>query len=106
MQTKAYDQTRRWAPKRLALPMLVGLNVALVLAILSFHNALPTARAQAGGRANSYISVTAKPSGQAYDVLFVLDPASNKLHAFYPAPAPSRLMLHSEPRDLAKDFGK
>jgi len=104
VQSDLHDK-RRSARKRLVLVLLGGLNVVLILAMLSFQNALPTARAQAGGRAGGYVCVTAKPSGQAYDVLFVLDTASDKLHAFYPSQPPSKQMLRSEPRDLHKDFG-
>lgn len=92
--------------KGVILSLLGGLNILLVLAMLSINNSISTAQAQAGGKSGQYICVTAKPSGQAYDVLFVLDPASNHLHAFYPSQPPSKQMLRSEPRDLRKDFGQ
>ena len=91
--------------KRAGIALLLVVNFALLLALLTFHNSLPTAAAQAGARGSEYICVTAKPSGQAYDVLFVLDPASHKLHGFYPSPPPGTKMLKSEPRDVRKDFG-
>ena len=95
----------RTTTKPVLLALLAGLNLVLVLALLSVNNSLPAARAQAGGRGGEYLCVTAKPAGQAYDVLYVLDQASNKLHAFYPASPPSKQMLKAEPRDVRKDFG-
>ncbi len=91
--------------KRAGVALLLVVNVLLLLAVLSFNNALPAALAQVGARGGEYVCVTAKPSGQAYDVLFVLDPASHKLHGFYPSPPPGTKMLRSEPRDVRKDFG-
>lgn len=91
--------------KPVLLALLIGLNLVLVLALLSVNNSLPAAWAQGGGRAGEYLCVTAKPAGQAYDVLYVLDQAAHKLHAFYPGQPPSKQMLKAEPRDVRKDFG-
>ena len=91
--------------KRVGIALLVVINVVLLFALLGFHDSLPSAMAQVGGRGSDYLCVTAKPSGQAYDVLYVLDSASHKLHAFYPSPPPGNKMLKSEPRDIRKDFG-
>ena len=50
--------------------------------------------------------MTAKPAGQSYDVLYMLDPAAHKLHAFYPGLPQTKQLSHAEPRDLKADFGK
>lgn len=99
------DRSAAVKGKRAGIALLLVINFALLLALITFHNSFPSAMAQAGGRGGEYLCVTAKPSGQAYDVLFVLDPASHKLHGFYPAPPPAKQMLRSEPRDVRKDFG-
>lgn len=91
--------------QRAVIALLAVLNVGLLAALILFHNSLPAAMAQAGGKSGEYVCVTAKPSGQAYDVLFVLDPASHQLHGFYPAPPPAKQMIKSNPRDVRKDFG-
>lgn len=103
--TQEIDVTTSSTRKRAAITVLLLTNVALLVGLLSFHNTTPTALAQAGGRPGQYVCVTAKPSGQAYDVLFVLDPASHKMNGFYPAPPPAKKLIQSEPRDVRKDFG-
>lgn len=92
--------------KRSMIAALAGLN-GLFLAILllgSYQSPLAFGQ-MAGGRGN-FISVTAKPSGQSYDVLYLLDVTSRKLHAFYPSSARSKNYLHAPPRDLESDFGR
>jgi hypothetical protein len=103
----AQEENRTASParKRAAITLLLLTNIALLAGLLSFNNATPSALAQPGVRGGEYVCVTAKPSGQAYDVLFVLDPASHKMYGFYPAPPPAKKMLQSEPRDVRKDFG-
>ena len=94
------------ASKRSAITALIVANVCLLAALLSVCFSLPIAYAQPGGRGGEYVCVTAKPASQSYDVLYVLDPAGQKLHAFYPGLPQSKLLSRAEPRDLKKDFGK
>jgi len=94
------------ATKRSAIAALIVANFCLLAALLSVCFSLPIANAQPSGRGGEYVCVTAKPASQSYDVLYVLDPAAHKLHAFYPGLPQSKLLSRSEPRDLKKDFGK
>jgi hypothetical protein len=96
----------RPATKRFAITALIVANLCLVAALLSACFALPATYAQGGGRGGEYVCVTAKPAGQTYDVLYVLDPAAHKLHAFYPGLPQSKQLSRAEPRDLKKDFDK
>ncbi len=89
-----------------AIFLLVILNLTLLAALLAACFELPGAYAQPGGRGGEFLCVTAKPASQAYDVLYVLDPAAHKLHAMYPAMAPAKQLSRAAPRDLKKDFAK
>jgi len=91
--------------KRLIIALLALANGVLTLALLAAMNPLPQAFAQ-GGAAGSFLAVSAKPGGQSYHVLWVLDLPSDKLYAFYPPTAARRDVVPTEPRDLAKDFEK
>jgi hypothetical protein len=93
------------ATKRSAITVLIVANLCLVAALLSACFSLPDAYAQLGGRGVDYLCVTAKPAGQTYDVLYVLDPTAQQLHAFYPGLPQSKQLSWAEPRDLKKDFG-
>ena len=92
--------------KRFAITMLIFANMFLLAALLSACFSLPIANAQPGGRGGDYVCVTAKPASQSYDVLYILDPAAHRLHAFYPGLPQSKQLSRAEPRDLKKDFGK
>jgi len=92
--------------KRFAITVLIFANLCLFAALLSVCFSLPNAYAQPSGRGGEYVCVTAKPASQSYDVLYVLDPAAHKLHAFYPGLPQSKQLNRAEPRDLKKDFGK
>lgn len=94
------------AAKRPAITVLIVVNLCLLAALLSVCFSLPIAHAQPGGRGGEYVCVTAKPASQSYDVLYVLDPAAHRLHAFYPGMPQSKQLSRAEPRDLKKDFGK
>ena len=96
----------RPATKRSAITALIVANLCLLAALLSVCFSLPIAYAQPGGRGGEYVCVTAKPASQSYDVLYVLDSAAHKLHAFYPSLPPNKQLTQVEPRDLKKDFGK
>ncbi len=92
--------------KRAAITALIVANLCLAAALLSARFSLPLANAQPGRGGGEYVCVTAKPAGQSYDVLYVLDPAAHKLHAFYPGLPQSKQLSRAEPRDLKKDFDK
>lgn len=90
--------------KRLAIVALVGVNVALLAALLFQTLSLPQALAQVGARPGGYAAVTAKPAGQSYEVLYLLDVPSRQLHALYPSVKQRGKLVPVPPRDLAKDF--
>lgn len=92
-------------PKRSLITALIVANLCLLMALLSVFLTLPTTYAQGGGRGVDYLCVTAKPAGQSYDVLYVLDPAAQQLHAFYPGSPQNKQLLRAESRDLKIDFG-
>lgn len=93
--------------KRTAITVLLGLNLLLLVALLSSVLKLPTAFAQAGGRRGGFVCVSAKAAGQSYDVLYALDLSSRKLHAFHPASTRGKTtVIHADTRDLAVDFGR
>jgi len=96
----------RPATKRSVITVLIVANLCLLAALLSECLSLPNAKAQPGGRGGEYVCVTAKPEGQSYDVLYLLDSAAHRLHAFYPGLPPNKQLTQVEPRDLKKDFGK
>lgn len=91
--------------KRSIITGLVGLNLLLCAILLAGSLKSPSVFAQAGGAPGNYITVTAKASGQSYDVLYLLNTSTRKLHAFYPNPRGNRY-LHAHPRDLLKDFDR
>lgn len=92
--------------KRTAVTILAGVNLILLILLLSSVVRLPSAYGQVGGRAGGFVCVTAKAAGQSYDVLYALDSATHKLHAFYPMTAPTRKLVHADVRDLKADFGR
>lgn len=92
--------------KRSMITALAGLNGLLLTILLVGNYQSPSAFGQVAGRRGNFITVTAKPSGQSYDVLYLLDTTSRKLHAFYPSSARSKNYLQSPHRDLASDFGR
>ena len=92
--------------KRSLITGLVGFNLLLLILLVLSSYSSPSVLAQGGGNRGSFITVTAKASGQSYDVLYVLDVSSRKLHALYPSSARSRKYLHTPYRDLVSDFGR
>jgi len=93
--------------RRSLIALLAGLNLFLLALLLSQAAPMPSAFAQVGrGGSGGYICATAKPSSRTFEVLYMIDLATKKLHAFYPASSQSKQFAHAEPRDLDKDFGK
>lgn len=84
--------------------LLVGLNLFLLALLLIGSYSLPSAYAQSGGRAGDFALVTAKVAGQSYDVVFILDRPSRKLHALYPGGGQKGRLTPAQFRDLVKDF--
>ncbi len=91
--------------KRSLIVLLVVVNLILGAAFLTSTTSLPDAFAQAGIRSGEFLCVTAKPAGQSYDVLYVLDMPNRQLHAFYPGLPQSKNITRAQPRDLVSDFG-
>ncbi|MBU0718707.1 MAG: hypothetical protein KJ749_10700 [Planctomycetes bacterium] len=94
--------------KRSLVVALLGLNLLLLLVLLSAAYSLPAAYAGGGAKAGDFACVTAKPPGQNYDVLYLLDQSNDKLHAFYPARAGGKKYgyAYGKYRDLIADFGR
>ncbi len=92
--------------KRPIITLLIVVNLCLLTGLLSALIALPKTYAQGGGRRADYLCVTAKPAGQSYDVLYVLDQSSQQLHAFYPGSPQNKQLSRAESRDLKLDFGE
>ncbi len=93
--------------RRSIIALLVGLNVLLGVIMLAGARFLPTASAAGkGARAGDFMCVTAKPAGQSFDVVYILDKAERKLHAFYPTSARAPKYSYGKSRDLGADFGR
>jgi len=90
--------------KRLTIVALVGVNIALFAALLFQTLSLPRAIAQAGAPRGGFVTVTAKPAGRSYEVLYLLDVSARQLHALYPSVQLRNQLVAVAPRDLAKDF--
>ena len=91
--------------KHSVIAALAALNVALVWLLIAQAAPMPTAMAQAaraGG--GGYVCATARAAGRTYEVLYMIDLATRRLHTFYPDRG--KLIFTAVPRDLEKDFGK
>jgi hypothetical protein len=82
------------------------MNLFLLALLLSQVSPLPSAFGQAGRGGGGYLCATAKPSGRTFEVFYMIDLTTRKLHAFYPASPQTREFSHAGPRELDKDFGK
>lgn len=93
--------------KRAIIAGLAGINILLFVLLLTSSVRSPSAYAQSGGGPGKYMTVTAKAAGQGYDVLYLLNPATRKLHAFYPVRGGKGGKYVSVPeRDLISDFDR
>ena len=92
--------------KRSIIVLLAGLNLLLLGLLVAGTYSLPAAMAQNSGRAGDFVTVTAKPAGQAYDVVYVLDVPAEKLHALYPANFQQKKYGYGQFVDLAAEFAK
>ena len=88
--------------KRSAIVALIGLNLFLLAVLLIGSYSLPSAVAQARGRAGDFVCVTVQATGQSYQVLYVLDAPRRQLHAF--VPTVQRKLAYAGFTDLKRDF--
>ncbi len=100
-QTIAFDVT-----KRSIITWLAVVNALLVTALVLASRSDSLAFAQGAGRSGGFVSVTAKASGQSYDVVYVLDVPGRKLYGYYPVGGQGGKIKPTPPRDLMQDFGK
>lgn len=94
--------------KRSLLACLLGLNCILAAVFLvGSVTSSPQAfgQAPAVGSSNT-ICVTAKASGQTFDVVYLLDVQGHKLHAFLPSGPQTRQLAYGGVRDLERDLGR
>lgn len=92
--------------RRSALSLLLVLNAALLLASLLSSDRGRKAEAQTHGGNSGFLCVTAKASGQAFDVVYLLDVPQRKLHAMYPTSPQNRQLSYAQFRDLSKDLAR
>lgn len=92
--------------RRSLLSLLLVINAALLLASLLSSDRDRRAEAQAPGGHSGFLCVTAKASGQAYDVLYLLDIPARKLHALYPTSPQNRQLSYAQFRDLKDDLAR
>ncbi len=86
--------------------LLVGANLLLLATLIIVAAPMPAAHAQqaAGGRAGDFLTVSAKPLGQSYDVIYILDVPQRKLHTFFPENTQTKFLRPAPPVDLAEYF--
>lgn len=90
--------------KQFVIASLAAVNVLLLTVLISFATPLPTANAQAGRSGGAgYVCASARAAGRTYEVLYMIDLATRKMHSFYPDRG--KLLFSAVPRDLDKDFG-
>ena len=92
--------------KKSVIACLVGLNLLLFGLLIAGSYSLPAALAQGKGAPGDFISVVAKPSSQSYDVIYLLDTRSERLHAIYPSNLQQRSYGYGGSVDLKADFGE
>ena len=92
--------------KRSWIVLLAGANALLGALLVAGSVRLPGARAQMSARAGDFVTVTAKPAGRNYDVIYMLDVPKRKLYAFHPDGRQSRNIVAVPARDLEQDFGR
>ncbi|MBI4578622.1 MAG: hypothetical protein HY718_02915 [Planctomycetes bacterium] len=94
--------------KRIAIILLVGLNLFLLAVLMLGSYTPPQALAQALARSGEYILVCARAE-QSNDAIYLLDLRTRQLHAFrstFPRAAGDPIRVtHLHTRDLVRDFG-
>ncbi|MCH7994323.1 MAG: hypothetical protein IIB57_07750 [Planctomycetes bacterium] len=92
--------------RRSVIALLIGVNLFLFGLLIAGSYSMPTALAQSRGAPGDFISVVATPSSQSYDVVYLLDTRSERLHALYPSNLQQRRYGYGGSVDLKKDFGE
>jgi hypothetical protein len=90
--------------KRATIVLLVGINLVLLATLIIGNYQLPAAYGQAAPLAQNYLMVAGEVrDGQ--DVLYVIDLASRRLHAFITNRTQNdRRIFHAGVRDLQREF--
>jgi len=89
--------------KRSIIVALIGLNLFLLIAVVSGSYSLPSAMAQRRGASGDYVAVTCRADPN-YDVLYIIDLAERALHCFVPDRDRSGHMTYAGVRNLVADF--
>lgn len=89
--------------KRTLIVALVGLNLALMAALLLRLDMLPRAQAAPGGRPGDFAACTVKIH-EDYDAVYVVDQTNRKLHMFVPNPRMDGTLNLIQTRELESDF--
>lgn len=90
--------------KRSCIVLMAAVNLFLLAALFAASYSPPAAFAQAKGRPGDFALVTAKAQGQSFDVVYVLDKANRRLHAYFPKTPQLNDYAYGGSRDLAQDF--
>lgn len=86
--------------------LLAGVNLFLLGVLLAGSYSPTTAFGQTKARPGDFAMVTAKAQGWSYDVVYVVDKANRRLHAYYPTNPQLNNYAYGGSRDLAQDFGR
>lgn len=89
--------------KRTLIVALVGLNLALLAALILSLNILPVARANSAGRPGDFAACTVKIH-EDYDGLYIVDQSQKKLHLLVPSTKNDGTLTILQTRDLEADF--
>lgn len=91
--------------KRTLIVTLVGLNLALLGALILGSYSLPAAYAQRAGVASNFVAITARANTD-YDALYMVDLGQRRLHCFVPNRDHSGNVQYIGSRDLKQDFSR
>ncbi|MCH7719371.1 MAG: hypothetical protein IH988_00070 [Planctomycetes bacterium] len=82
---------------------LIGVNLALLVALVFTTAKLPAAQAQPGGAVGGYAMITNRIDTNT-DALFLLDATAQRLHAFVPDRRQGGRLNYVNYRNLKPDF--
>ena len=83
---------------------LIGVNLALLVALVFTTAALPTAQAQPGGAVGGGYAMITNRIDTNTDALFLLDAKAQRLHAFVPDRRQGGRLTYVNYRNLKPDF--
>lgn len=89
--------------KRSLLVLLVGLNLALLAALILSVYTPPAAYAQAPGRSGDYLLVSGRIQAE-HDAVYLFDLRNRLLHVFRAVPGQPINVVAVDTRELARDF--